>query len=79
MSGKIGRLVRGLHQVQEELRGQQKEVQEPEEPVEEEQEASWDLLTILRGASIDFTSKDHDSDVEHTTGETSWWLSSCVT
>ena len=74
MSGKIGRLVRGLHQVQEELRGQQKEVEEPEEPVEEE-----DLLTILRGASVDFARKDHDSVVEHTTGEISWRLSSSVT
>ena len=47
MSGKIGRLVRGLVQAQQELHHQQK-LQEEEQ--EEEVEPACDLLAVLRGA-----------------------------
>ena len=50
MSGKIGRLVRGLVQAQQELHHQQK-LQEEEQEVEEVVvEPAWDLLAVLRGA-----------------------------
>ena len=51
MSGKIGRLVRGLVQAQQELHHQQKlEEEEQEDEVEEVVEPACDLLTVLRGA-----------------------------
>ena len=51
MSGKIGRLVRGLVQAQQELHHQQKlQEEEQEDEVEEVVEPACDLLAVLRGA-----------------------------
>ena len=51
MSGKIGRLVRGLVQAQQELHHQQKlQEEEQGDEVEEVVEPACDLLAVLRGA-----------------------------
>ena len=51
MSGKIGRLVRGLVQAQQELHHQQKlQEEEQEDEVDEVVEPACDLLAVLRGA-----------------------------